>query len=174
MAQYSANAMKIYNEQIALQSTKPREVVAITTQVKAAMEKSGFRDGIVLVSSLHSNTAIIVNDAEAGLLEDLDNWLTEIAPARDDYKHTQRFESNAAIPFSKSPAAPPGNGAVFRGASGSRLLASGAFRGTGWLAAEANRNRGTRAVAGKVRGAESLAYCGAAATYHAAMPRRRC
>jgi secondary thiamine-phosphate synthase enzyme len=99
MAQYSANAMKIYNEQIALQSTKPREVVAITTQVKAAMEKSGFRDGMVLVSSLHSNTAIIVSDAEVGLLEDLDNWLTEIAPARDDYKHAQRFESNAAIHF---------------------------------------------------------------------------
>jgi secondary thiamine-phosphate synthase enzyme len=91
--------MKIYNEQIALQSTKPRDVVPITTQVKAAMEKSGFRDGIVLVSSLHSNTAIIVNDAEAGLLEDLDNWLSEIAPVRDDYKHAQRFESNAAIHF---------------------------------------------------------------------------
>jgi secondary thiamine-phosphate synthase enzyme len=91
--------MKIYNEQIALQSTKPRDIIPITTQVKAAMEKSGFRDGIVLVSSLHSNTAIIVSDAEPGLLEDLDSWLTTIAPARDDYKHAQRFESNAAIYF---------------------------------------------------------------------------
>ena len=50
--------MKIYNEQITLQSKKAREIVNITTQVKAAVEKSGFRDGIALVSSLHSNSAV--------------------------------------------------------------------------------------------------------------------
>jgi len=48
--------MKIYNEHVTLQSKKPREVFNITTQVKAAMEKSGFRDGVILVSSLHSNS----------------------------------------------------------------------------------------------------------------------
>lgn len=91
--------MKIYNEQITLQSTKPREVFNITTQVKAAMEKSSFRDGIILVSSLHSNSAVIVNDPEPGLLEDLDAWLSQIVPVRDDFKHRGRFESNAAIHF---------------------------------------------------------------------------
>jgi secondary thiamine-phosphate synthase enzyme len=91
--------MKIYNEHITLQSQKPREVFNITPQVKAAMEKSGFRDGMILVSSLHSNSAVIVNDNEPGLLEDLDAWLGQIAPVRDDFKHKGRFESNAAIHF---------------------------------------------------------------------------
>jgi secondary thiamine-phosphate synthase enzyme len=63
------------------------------------MEKSGFRDGIILVSSLHSNSAVIVNDDEPGFLEDLDNWLNQIAPLRDDFKHKGRFESNASIHF---------------------------------------------------------------------------
>jgi secondary thiamine-phosphate synthase enzyme len=89
--------MKIYNEQITLQSQKPREIFNITTQVKAAMEKSGFRDGIVLVSSLHSNSAVIVNDDEPGFLQDLDKWLGDLAPMRDDYNHQGRFESSAAI-----------------------------------------------------------------------------
>jgi secondary thiamine-phosphate synthase enzyme len=89
--------MKIYNEQITLQSTKLREVFNITSRVKAAMEKSGFRDGIVLVSSLHSNSAVVVNDDEPGLLEDIDAWLSQLAPLRDDYKHQGRFESNAAV-----------------------------------------------------------------------------
>jgi secondary thiamine-phosphate synthase enzyme len=89
--------VKIYNEQIAIQSQKPREIFNITTRVKAAMEKSGFRDGIVLVSSLHSNSAVIVNDDEPGFLEDLDKWLGEVAPVRDDYKHQGRFGSNAAV-----------------------------------------------------------------------------
>ena len=88
--------MKIYNEQITVQSKMPREIINISTQVKAAMEKSGFRDGIVLVSSLHSNAAVIVNDEEPGFLEDLDSWLTQLAPDRGDYKHQGRFESNSS------------------------------------------------------------------------------
>lgn len=89
--------MRIYNEQITLQSKKPREFVNITPQVKAAMEKSGFSDGIILVSTLHSNSAVFVNDEEPGLLEDIEAWLDRLAPVRDDYKHKGRFESNAGI-----------------------------------------------------------------------------
>lgn len=91
--------MKIYTEQITLQTKKSREVINITSQVKAAMDKSGFRDGIILVSTLHSNAAVIVNDEEPGFLEDLDAWLNQLAPARDDYKHKGRFESNSSIHF---------------------------------------------------------------------------
>jgi len=91
--------MKIYNEHITLQTTKPREVVNITSRVKAAMEKSGLRDGIIVIASLHANSAVIVNEDEAGLREDMDRWLNEIAPARSDFKHQGRFESNAAIHF---------------------------------------------------------------------------
>lgn len=89
--------MKIYTEHITLQTQKVREVVNITSQVKAAMEKSGFREGIILVSALHSNSAIVINDDEPGLLEDLDAWLTRLAPVSGDYKHQGRVESNAAI-----------------------------------------------------------------------------
>jgi thiamine phosphate synthase YjbQ (UPF0047 family) len=69
--------MKIYNEHVALQSQKPREVFNITTQVKAALEKSGAREGIALVSSLHSSTAIIVHEDRPGLLDHLAAWLSE-------------------------------------------------------------------------------------------------
>jgi secondary thiamine-phosphate synthase enzyme len=91
--------LKIDNEQITLQSKMKREVFNITAQLKAAMEKSGFRDGIILVSSLHSNAAVIVNDEEPGLLEDLEAWLAQLAPVREDYKHKGRFESNSAFHF---------------------------------------------------------------------------
>jgi secondary thiamine-phosphate synthase enzyme len=91
--------MKIYNEAITVQSKKAREVFDLTSQIKAAMEKSTFHDGIILVSALHANAAVIVNDNEPGLLEDLDAWLSQVAPVRDDFKHKGRFESNAAIHF---------------------------------------------------------------------------
>jgi len=89
--------MRIYNEQITLHSKKLREFINITPQVKAAMEKSGFGDGIILVSTLHSNSAILVNDEEPGLLEDIEAWIDKLAPVRDDYKHKGRFESNAGV-----------------------------------------------------------------------------
>jgi secondary thiamine-phosphate synthase enzyme len=89
--------MKIYNEHLTLQSKQVREFINITPQVKAAMEKSGFRDGIILVSALHANAAVIVNDEEPGLLEDVGVWLDKLAPVSDHYKHKGHFESNSGI-----------------------------------------------------------------------------
>jgi secondary thiamine-phosphate synthase enzyme len=65
--------------------------------VRAAMEKSGFRDGIILVSALHANAAVIVNDEEPGLLEDVGVWLDKLAPVSDHYKHKGHFESNSGV-----------------------------------------------------------------------------
>jgi secondary thiamine-phosphate synthase enzyme len=89
--------MKIYTDVLTFQSAKKREFINITPQVKLALEKSAFRDGIILVSVTHSNAAIIVSDDEPGLLEDLQTWLEQLAPEREDYKHRGRFESNTGI-----------------------------------------------------------------------------
>ena len=86
--------MKIYTEQITLQTTKPREIINVTANVKAAMEKSGFRDGMILVSSMHSNSAVIVTDDEPGLQQDILAWAEKLAPPSGDYQHQGRFESN--------------------------------------------------------------------------------
>jgi secondary thiamine-phosphate synthase enzyme len=89
--------MPIHSESITLQTKTVREIVNITPQVKTAMEKSGFREGLIAVTSLHVNSAVIINDEEPGLLEDLDEWLSRMAPAGANYKHQGRFESNAGI-----------------------------------------------------------------------------
>jgi secondary thiamine-phosphate synthase enzyme len=89
--------MKIYTDVLTFQSAKKREFINITPQVKLALEKSAFRDGIILVSLTHSNAAIIVSDDEPGLLDDLQAWLEQLAPEREDYKHRGRFESNTGI-----------------------------------------------------------------------------
>jgi secondary thiamine-phosphate synthase enzyme len=75
--------MKIYNEQFALQSQKPREVLNITTQVKAAVEKSGMRQGLAIVSSLNSNTAIIVNEGSAQIISEIADKLDAFSTLGD-------------------------------------------------------------------------------------------
>lgn len=89
--------MPIHSESLTLQTKTPRELINITPQVRAAMEKSGLREGVIAVTSLHVNSAVIVNDEEPGLLQDIDEWISRLAPAGEDYKHTGRFESNAGI-----------------------------------------------------------------------------
>ncbi len=89
--------MKIHSDYMTVHTKQKREFINITPNVKFAMEKSGIRDGIVLVSALHANSAVFVNDEEPGLLEDIDAWLEKLAPQRNDYKHSQKFESNAGV-----------------------------------------------------------------------------
>ena len=88
--------MKIHNDYITVQTTQKREFKDITPNVKDAADKSGIRDGVILVSSLHSNSGIFVNDTDSGLLEDIGNWADQLAPARADYHHNPRAESNAS------------------------------------------------------------------------------
>jgi secondary thiamine-phosphate synthase enzyme len=88
--------MRIHSDYMTVQTPQKREFMDITSNVKEAAQKSGIHDGFVLVSSLHSNAAIFVNDGETGLLQDIEEWLNQIAPPRDDYHHGPRSESNAS------------------------------------------------------------------------------
>lgn len=87
--------MRIHSDYMTVQTKEKREFLNITPNIKAALEKSGIRDGIVLVSSLHSNSALFINDDEPGLLQDISEWADRIAPLGPDYQHSARSESNA-------------------------------------------------------------------------------
>jgi len=50
---------------------------------------------MVLVSAMHITAAVYVNDAEDGLIQDIDEWLEHLAPARPDYRHHRTGEDNA-------------------------------------------------------------------------------
>ena len=88
--------MRIHSEHMTVQTREKREYLNITPNIKAAVEKSGIRDGIILISSLHSNSALFVNDEEPGLLQDITEWADRVAPFGPDYHHSARSESNAA------------------------------------------------------------------------------
>jgi secondary thiamine-phosphate synthase enzyme len=87
--------MRIHSDYMTVQTKEKREFLNLTPNIKAAVEKSGIRDGIILISSLHSNSALFVNDDEPGLLQDIMEWADRIAPFGPDYHHSARSESNA-------------------------------------------------------------------------------
>lgn len=87
--------MKSYTEYLRFETKRRREMVHITPQVEEIVRKSGVRDGLCFVSPMHITAAIYVNDHESGLIEDIEKWLEELAPAKPGYKHHQTGEDNA-------------------------------------------------------------------------------
>lgn len=88
--------MKTHTEYLTIQTQQVREFRSITEDVKAALKKSEMTEGLVLVGALHANSAVVLGLNESKFFEDLQAWLEQLAPAREDYKLARGFESNAS------------------------------------------------------------------------------
>jgi secondary thiamine-phosphate synthase enzyme len=86
--------MKTLTEYLWFNTKNHREYINITGDVESIMRKSQIKEGMILVSAMHITAAVYVNDAEDGLINDIDEWLERIAPFRKDYKHHHTGESN--------------------------------------------------------------------------------
>jgi len=86
--------MKAHTEYITFNTRRKREYINITGRIAGEVAKSGVREGMVLVSAMHITAGVWVNDAEDGLIEDIDEWLEHLAPYRDDYRHHRTGETN--------------------------------------------------------------------------------
>jgi secondary thiamine-phosphate synthase enzyme len=86
--------MKSHTEYLTFNTRKHREYVHITPQVEAAVGKSGVQEGLALVSAMHITAGVYVNDNEPGLIHDIDQWLEQLAPFRQDYRHHETGEDN--------------------------------------------------------------------------------
>jgi secondary thiamine-phosphate synthase enzyme len=89
--------MRAHSDYLTLQTKQNREFVNITQAVRAAVEKSGVREGIVLVGALHSNAALFINEDNAALLADVDTWLARQTPASADHKAGPHRESGTSV-----------------------------------------------------------------------------
>ncbi len=86
--------MKTLTEYLWFNTKTQREHINITGRVEDAVGKSGVREGMVLISAMHITAAVYVNDAESGLIADIDDWLQELAPEGPDYRHHRTGETN--------------------------------------------------------------------------------
>ena len=86
--------MKTHTEYLWFNTKKHRDFINITEEVEKALEKSQIKEGLILVSAMHITAGVYVNDAESGLIADIEEWLEKLAPFRRDYRHHQTGESN--------------------------------------------------------------------------------
>jgi len=86
--------MNFHTEYLYFNTGKKRQYINITDKLEEILQKSGIKEGMMLVSAMHITAGVWVNDAEYGLLEDIDKWLEELAPFNINYKHHRTGETN--------------------------------------------------------------------------------
>lgn len=86
--------MESFTDYLWFSTKKHREYVNITGDVEAILKKSNIKEGMVLVSAMHITASVYVNDAEDGLIQDIDEWLEKLAPFNPNYRHHRTGETN--------------------------------------------------------------------------------
>jgi len=72
---------------IELNTKEELDIIDITEQVKQFVKQSKIENGIINIQTLHTTTALVLNENEPRLLQDFKNHLNKIAPKNDKYLH---------------------------------------------------------------------------------------
>jgi len=78
-------------------NTKTRRAyINITDEVEKAVKESGVKEGLCLVNAMHITASVYINDDEAGLISDFDDFLEKLAPHEpiSKYRHNRTGEDN--------------------------------------------------------------------------------
>lgn len=87
--------MKSHTQYLHIHTPQRYQIVNITSQVEEALAKSGIKEGLCLVNSMHITSSVFINDNESGLHRDFLRWVEELAPyGVDKYQHNLTGEDN--------------------------------------------------------------------------------
>lgn len=77
--------MKHFFENHDLSTAECGELIEVTEDVLSAVERSGVTNGMALVYSPHTTTAVVINERESGFMEDFRRMLEELIPKEGPY-----------------------------------------------------------------------------------------
>lgn len=86
--------MRVHVEEFQVKTRAQEEIVVITSQVEQAVERSGVKNGIVLVYAPHATAIITANENEPRLKEDILGKIRTLFPRGAGYKHDE-IDDNA-------------------------------------------------------------------------------
>lgn len=80
-------AMHVFHHALHLQTTSCLQFIDLTERIAEIVAASSVQHGLVNVQTTHTTTAIIVNEHEPLLLEDMKRTLERLAPRNEKYQH---------------------------------------------------------------------------------------
>lgn len=78
---------RTYNEVFKVSTSKRFELVDITHIVEEVVRRSGIRNGLCIVFVPHATAAVIVNENEPRLIDDIITFVKEFTQVSRDWKH---------------------------------------------------------------------------------------
>lgn len=84
----SLNAvMRVHHETLELETEGGVQFIDITEQIAEIVNEAGILNGWVNIQTQHTTTAVIINEHEPLLLEDMKDLLERFAPQQHAYRH---------------------------------------------------------------------------------------
>jgi secondary thiamine-phosphate synthase enzyme len=80
-------AVRVCRDRVELRTESAVQFVDLTELVAERVRRSGVAEGVVVVQSRHTTAAVVVNENEPLLLEDLHDLLERWAPVEGPYRH---------------------------------------------------------------------------------------
>jgi secondary thiamine-phosphate synthase enzyme len=87
--------MKHHFENHDLETERCSQLVDLTEELRGAVERADVSNGMALVYSPHTTCAIVINELDDGIADDLAEALEELAPAAGRYRHDERDGEHA-------------------------------------------------------------------------------
>lgn len=86
--------MRILQYELNFSTTEKIEILNITNDIKKFVRGCAISEGICLIFAPHNTAAVLLQEDESGLIEDIKNKITELFPEQGKYEHN-RVDDNA-------------------------------------------------------------------------------
>jgi len=92
--------MRTFSSAIRLNSDEKKTEINITDQVEAVIKESSIQEGTALVFTGHTTASIHLNNADKDLEQDFHDFLDDLVPNKDSYRHNKgEYGMNADAHF---------------------------------------------------------------------------
>jgi secondary thiamine-phosphate synthase enzyme len=83
----STGGYKVFNRIVDWITSERMQLLNITERINEIVRKSGIRDGLVHLQSLHTTSGVFLNEWQDALLHDVKRFLEEVADRNQYYRH---------------------------------------------------------------------------------------
>ena len=77
----------VHVRRLEIETTKRVEIRDLTALVQEMVRDAGVEAGLVTLSTMHTTTAVFVNEPQPALLDDIEQMLERLVPRGEDWKH---------------------------------------------------------------------------------------
>jgi len=87
--------MKVFQKTISIETKGLNDFVKITEEVQKVANESKIKNGMVFVNSMHTTSAVIIQENDSTIHRDLIKTLEKLVPTDAEYEHNYEGNVNA-------------------------------------------------------------------------------